>query len=99
MTRLDEIRERCKRLKTHIHLRQPSMRSACADIDYLCGLLESHPASEPPIDDRWVIVQWGERTSLGQYIQGAWYVQGWVVVTDYHCPVESWQELPPGEQS
>lgn len=56
----------------------------------------AYPASDPPDDDRLVIVRWGQdHISLGQYTRDGWCVRGWVVVNDRRCPVETWQELPP----
>lgn len=100
MTKLDEIRERHARMKTqtadfpNTHLR-PVAKQYLDDIGYLLTLLKSHPANEPPGNSRLVIVRWRDKVSLGQYVNDAWLVRGWVIINDNRCPVETWQELPP----
>ena len=62
------------------------------DIGYLLSLLESHPASEPPKDNRDVITRNSSGAHLGHYDCEWWIydIGGFGIGT-----VDTWQELPP----
>lgn len=101
--RLTEIREMIEHIKRAIasfSVEWPSLLKKTPgalyvrDVGYLLGLLTEHPGSEPPGDDRRVLV----------WIYGNWHtgkhrpVNGWHVGHSDNLPVEAWQELPPSRK-
>jgi hypothetical protein len=96
MDRLDEIRARHERVMEWSNRRQRGVSTAREDIGYLLGLLVEHPASEPPGDNRVVIVRVSGKRMAGLYQRGQWFVYQRVGFAP-RGDVESWQELPPVE--
>lgn len=91
MSRLDEIRERYNHSGKFPRVQQFGHSTALMDIGYLLGLLEVHPASEPPELHMPVLVKIPTPTGDTLYdtmsYDGEWYsVYGKVV---------SWCKIPP----
>lgn len=97
MGKLDEIRERYEWIgrdiaKSSLPIHMPT-DGYYNDVGYLLGLLEVHPASEPPDTPRNVLVYVLERGWRKAYyaIDGGWYTPCHSQLKGVVC----WRELPP----
>ena len=99
-SRLDEIRERYEWSKRASRTNPTGMSTAVEDIGYLLGLLEEHPADEPPDTTRKVLAyqKCVSQPRVAYYIKGgdAAWMCSWtgMSLTD----IVAWRELPPVPQ-
>lgn len=94
-SRLDEIRQRHERSLRYANTRQRGVSTALEDIGYLLGLMEEHPASEPPDNTRNVqayspTVGW--KSAFYNCVMEKWW---WGPAPFQALDVTHWRELPP----
>lgn len=98
-TRLDEIRERYECSLKYSNTQQAGVSVALEDIGYLLGLMEEHPASEPPENTRSVqaySLTVGWKSAFYNCVMGKW----WWGPTPYQAldDVTHWRERTPVPQ-
>lgn len=102
LTEIREMIERIERVVVEFEAEWPDLdkdtpaKLYLRDVGYLLGFLTEHPGSEPPGNDRMVLVKLPKGIRrMGCFRRGQWFVFGHQGGLAPGYSVESWQELPP----